>query len=238
VLSAFLAISAVLCSMPSLPPGACDRIEIQRPEDFPGGWEAHRGHLTVTPGKGMRAQVTSGGASYARGIVSFRRRGGPLGAGRRFELAGRFRFDAGGYVSVMRADDYATSGADAIQLGVERQAGDRRLHIAARRYDGQWTGFDVASSLAPVPDREYALRLRVTIGSDPGAAVTELWARRRLIASTTMPNIRPGRAFTKARVGVVAVADSPVALRMRHLEVLIDRAAALWQLLAGARALE
>jgi hypothetical protein len=238
VLSAFLAISAVLCSMPSLPPGTCERIEIQRPADFLGGWEARGGHLTTTAGKGMRARVTSGGASYARGIVNFRRRGGPLGAGRRFELAGRFRFDDGGYVSVMRADDYATRGEDAIQLGVERQAGDRRLHIAARRYDGQWRGFDVASSLAPVPDREYALRLRVTIGSDPGSAETELWAGRRLIASSTMPNILPGRAFTKARMGVVAVADSPVALRMRHLEVLIDRAAALWQLLPDARALE
>jgi hypothetical protein len=174
----------------------------------------------------MLARVTSGGDSYARGIVNFRRRGGALGDGRRFELAGRFRLDSGGYVSVMRADDFAASGASAIQLGVERQGGDRRLHIAARRYDGVWTGFDVSSSLKPVPGREYRLRLRVTVGSESaGGASTELWADGRLVASTTAPNILPGRAFTKGRMGVVAVAGSPVALRMRHLEVLIDRPA-------------
>jgi len=220
-----LVISAVLCLIQSVP-SLWDTLPIGKPADFPGGRAASNGSLTTSGGE-MLARVTAGGASYARGVVDFTRRTDALGSGRTFELSGRFRFDADGhYVSVMRADDFAAYGTAAIQLGVERQQGDGRLHIAARRYDDTWTGFDVASLVTPEPRREYRLRLRVTVGSDAvGGASTQLWVDGALAAATTAPNVLPGRAFTKARMGVVAVAGAPASIAMRDLEVRTDRPA-------------
>lgn len=214
-----LAASAVVCLAP-VAPSVCDAVAIEKVADFPGGFAANRGIVTTRDGE-MLARVATGGDSYARGVVDLDRRVGRVGQGGRLELAGRFRFDAaGGYVSVMRADDFAARPDDAIQLGVERQAGDGRLHIAARRYDGSWTGFDVAAPLVPVAGREYALRLVAEIAPEPElGARTTLWVDGLQVAATTQPNVLPGRAYTKARLGVVAVAGTPAMVAMRELSV-------------------
>lgn len=214
-----LAASAVVCLLAPVAPSVCDAVAIEKVADFPGGFSANRGIVTTRDGE-MLARVATGGDSYARGVVDLDRRVGRVGQGGRLELAGRFRFDAGSYVSVMRADDFAARPDDAIQLGVERQAGDGRLHIAARRYDGSWTGFDVAAPLVPVAGREYALRLVAEIAPEPGlGARTTLWVDGREVAATTQPNVLPERAYTKARLGVVAVAGTPAMVAMRELSV-------------------
>jgi hypothetical protein len=211
-------LSAVLCVIP-LSPSVCDRPTIDKLDDFPAV-EARRGDLVDIAGGGMLARAQGGGASFARGVTQLEPYGGAVGEHGRLELAGRFSFDRRGhYVSVLRADDFATRAGAAVQLGVERQYGDGRLHMAARRYDGSWLGFDIATDIEPVPGREYALVLRATVGSSPGAASTELWVDDMLAATSTAPNILPGRAFTKARAGAVAVAASPATVLMRRVRI-------------------
>src|SRR5690349_24471158 len=78
-----LIISALLCLIQSVP-SLWDTLAIGKVADFPGGRAENHGSLTGAGGE-MLARVTSGGASYARGIVDFTRRTGALGAGRRSE---------------------------------------------------------------------------------------------------------------------------------------------------------
>lgn len=213
-----LAVSMVLCAIP-LSPSLCERPSIDVLAAFPSGTEATRGRVRDAPG-GMIAEA-DGGVSYARGLVKLP--AGGVGAGGRLEMAGRFRFDAAGrYVSILRADDYAVSGPDAVQLGIEREHGDGRLHVVARRYDGSWQGVDIEAPAPLVPGREYDLRLRATVSAVEGAAETELWIDARLVARSSAPNTLPGRAYVTARAGAVAVADSRARVVMRDVRVAAD----------------
>lgn len=178
----------------------------------------------ILPATTFRVDGAPGVNVFSRGLLRARVREGESVVLAACSMTVRRRTPT--YLRLLSIDNFSRYGRAGNLIGVYL-APDGELRMTASTYSGSWTGFDVGTGRRMAPggtadSRMRPLVLRITLGSDRGQALTELWADGELLAQTTEPNTFDGRPMRTSRFGISAVNGA----RANRLSVSVVRAMA------------
>jgi hypothetical protein len=154
----------------------------------------------------------SGPEGYARMVY---RPAPPWSAGETHSFAGRFLLSSeSGYVSLLRADNYAAHGHDGYVFGVARYTGDHLGHLVVGTYSGD--DQEIGPPFAIPIGSWFDIKVTITVGSSIAVSMDGI-----PVASGSYYTAPGKEPITAVRSGVVATGD-PGQIEVRQQYFAVD----------------